>query len=122
MTEKTYQPFPKKNWGKDAICNYINEHSLDIDVEAVDFEDEKAKAELLDVIKSAVSELIEESQKKNSVTVDLTQKPEKLYPVTLLTKHSCFIGGTRYEFLPRVEYYVSREVRQVLIDGRIVMN
>ncbi len=121
MTERQIS-YPKKNWGKEAIGNFIADHNLDINIEEFDLDEPKAKETLLDLIKDTLSSRIEEeAEKEPSVTIDLAHKVPKLYSVRLYSKHSCVIGGTRYNFLPNIEYKVPANVRQVLLSSSLVL-
>lgn len=117
--ENRYFPYPKKNWKQDAFANYLTKTEMDIDLSEYDFDNEKSVEALIQLIKQTAEALMEKSLE--SVTEDLTMpKKPLLVPVRLFSKHTCFIGGFRYEFLPNREYLVPPEVRGVLIDARIV--
>ena len=111
-----YIPYPMKNWSFEKIENYITNNSLTTDVSQYSVEQ---KDELIKDIKLEVQTLIVEENKDEKVIEEIKEVKQILEPVRVYGKHSCFVGGQRYSFLPNIEYMVTPQIKQILIDARI---
>lgn len=120
MADSRFTPYPKKNWSKEAFQKYLDEKGLEtFNLDDYDFESDESKESLISLIKKTSLEILE--AEIPPAIEEYVGIKEQLYPIRVYGKHSCYIGGERYEFLPNHEYYVTNAVRQVLIDARLVL-